>query len=342
MKQIYSLLNDVNTSMEHYERTELTDIENAELKKAVKRITHKRGREHKAIASVACAALLVAAIGGVAFHGEVYATAKSIAWQIGSFMGIDKNLQNYTEVLNTSQTEKGYTITLNEVILDGNALIVSSTIKSEKKIAAPGLDATGDVYVNGKRSSDAAGGGSKLLDNYTEESVMTYQLKGIETGSKLDIEILYNQIGVEKDAVKGDWRFQFAADGTALAADTIHVGLNQSFNLPNGAIVSLDEYTSNNLGQKIYFTVSGVTGLKCAEYDLQLSGLDDLGKNVEFDMRSMNGDEGKGVFVTSGEGISETAKTLTLIPSAVKFPETNGRLSNDFSPVGEKFVIELK
>ena len=342
MKQIYSLLNDVNTSMEHYERAELTDIENAELKKAVRRITHKRGRGHKAIAGVACAALLIGAIGCVSFHGEVYAAAKSIAWQIGSFMGIDKNLQNYTEVLNTSQTEKGYTITLNEVILDENELIVSSTIKSEKKIAEPGLNAAGEVYINGKRSSRAAGGGSKMLDNYTEESVITYQLEGIETGSKLDIEILYNQIGMEKDAVKGNWRFQFTADGTALAADTIHVGLNQCFNLPNGAIVSLDEYTSNNLGQKIYFTVSGVTSMKCAEYDLQLSGQDDQGKNVEFDMRSMNGDEGKGIFEASGEGVSETAKKLTLIPSAVKFPEKSGRLSNDFSPVGEKFVIELK
>lgn len=50
----------------------------------------------------------------------------------------------------------------------------------------------------------------------------------------------------------------FVADGSALAADTVTLPVNQSFTLENGVTVTLTNYTSNALGQRIYFTLEAV------------------------------------------------------------------------------------
>lgn len=338
MSQIYSLLNDVKTDLDLYDREELTDIEIQKIKNSIK--NNKSKKSGRVMATAACAAIAVFLIGNTAFADEIHVAAKSIEWQIGNFLGIDKELQDYVTVLNTSQTDKGYTITLNEVVLDENELIVCSTIKSEEPINDFSFMADEEIYVNGKNAFASSGGGSKQIDEYTIESVINYKLENVDTKQKLDIEINYNRIGREEDGVKGNWDFRFLADGSALAIDTLHIPLDAVFTLPNGEKIQLSEYASNNLGEKIKFTVLKAPENNTIDYDMQLEGEDDLGNKVDFYLSYMNGEEGTGCFKTS-DPINENAKSITLKPCAVKFPETDGQLSDDFQPVGEEFTIDL-
>ena len=340
MSQIYSLLNDIQTDPDSYDREDLTGIESERMRRTIRSKYKKKG--HRSVfAGTACAAIAVLIIGNTAFADEVHAAAKSIEWQIGNFLGIDKELQDYVTVLNTSQTDKGYTITLNEVILDENELIVSSTIKSEKPIDDRNFMTFADVYVNGRNASGSAGGAEKRLDDYTMESVIKYGLENVDTDGKLDFEIHYNQMGLEENAVMCNLVFRFTTDGSALAIDTRHVPMDVSYVLPNGTTIKLTEFTSNNLDEKIYFEIPDISKMNGVEYDMQLEGKDDLGNKVEFYMSSMNGEKGTGCF-NSSDPINENAKSIKLKPYAVKFPETSGRLSNDFKPVGDEFTIELK
>ena len=339
MSQIYSLLNDVKTDIDLYARDELTDIEMQKMKNSMKSRQKNRSGRRRVMATVACAAIAVLLIGNTAFADEIQVAAKSIAWQIGNFLGIDKDLQDYVTVLNTSKTDKGYTITLNEVILDDNELIVSSTIKSEEPINDLSFMTDEEISVNGKSASVSSGGGSRQIDEHTIESVINYKLKNVDANQKLDIEINYNQIGREEDGVKGNWNFRFLADGSALAIDTLHFPLDASFALPNEEKIQLFEYTSNNLGEKIKFTILKAPKKNSADYDMQLEGEDDLGNKVNFSLRYMNSEGG--CFKPS-DPINENANRITLRPYAVKFPETSGRLSNDFKPVGDEFTIDLR
>lgn len=81
------------------------------------------------MAGVACAAALVAVLAIPGAGSEiVYAAGEGVAWHISNFMGLDRNLQDYATVIGTSQTDQGYTIRLNEVVLDQGSLVVSTSL----------------------------------------------------------------------------------------------------------------------------------------------------------------------------------------------------------------------
>jgi hypothetical protein len=340
MRELYSLLNDVTTDLDLYEKENVTDMEIAIMKKKL-RATLKKKKNYKSILKVASAVLVISLAGGTLFGSEIIVSAKSIVSQIGAFLGIEKELQDYTTVINTTQTDNGYSITLNEVIVDQGELVVSTTVQSEEQIN-DNCSALGDVYINGKKVSWASGGGSRPLNNYIVEAVTNFELNELDTQKELEIEIIYNKIRVGGHTeVEGEWKFDFIADGSVLAADTIRIPINSDYQLPNGANIHITEFTRNNLGEKIYFTISDVSGSEFADYDMKLVGEDNLNNEVSFYLSEING--GRGCFVLSDirNGIDSDATSIILIPYAVKMPEKSGRLSNDFDKAGEEIVIKL-
>ncbi|MHC1722648.1 MAG: DUF4179 domain-containing protein [Aminipila sp.] len=343
MKDIYSLLNNVKTNINSYSIEELTDGEKRKMLNEIRKITgsdkrsNLKKRNYGVIA--ACVAIVILAAGTINFNDAVYATAKSIAWKISDFLGVEKNLQDYTTVIGTEQMDKGYAIKLNEIILDENQLIVSSSVKSKEKLSAGGLMTFADVYVNGKKVSVAAGGSSKFIDDYTEEAVLDYELENIDTNGKLDIELVYTGILKDGKETNGNWDFHFEADGAKLAEDTARIALDNSFLLPNGSKIILTEYTSNDLGQKIYFKLENWNYKDDPMYDLKLEGKDDLGNPVDFQLSWQKGEEKTGRL--NANPSDANAKLITLVPYAVKMPEKSGKMSHDFVKTGDSFTIDL-
>ncbi|WP_027400056.1 DUF4179 domain-containing protein [Anaerovorax odorimutans] len=343
MKKLYSLLNNVEINLDDYNKEELTDMEKRKMIRGIKQMNGDKNKRKKYKVAAACIVALIIATGTIGFNDTAYAAARNVAWQIGNFLGIEKNLQDYTTVIGTSKTNKGYTITLNEVILDDNQLVVSSSAKSDKKLSQRGISKIADIYVNGKRASVAGGGSSRIVDEYTEESLIAYELEGVNTNGKLDIEIIYDSIFVDQQEIKGKWDFHFEADGAKLSENTTRISLNKSFNLPNGSQVILTEYSSNDLGQKIYFKLKDWDVKKDPMYDLKLEGTDNLGNEVEFDVSYIKGDEKSGrLNIDSITGnISEDADSITLKPYAAKMPEKSGKMNNEFVQIGDAFTINL-
>lgn len=347
MKEIYTLLNEVNTNIDSYDAESLTEEEKRKLFKNIRGTIGKgqgnRRHSRRYARTAACAAVLILFAGIITYNDTAYAAAKNVAWKIGEFLGIENNLQDYTTVVGTSKRDKGYTVTLNEVILDKDQLIVSASVRSDEKFSESSGTETADVYVNGKQVSVAGGGVSRQIDSYTRESVMDYELENVDTSGKLNIEIIYSSMWRGEEKTKGNWNFQFETDGEKLAVDTKHFALDQSFKLPNGSGVVLTEYTSNNLGQKIYFKLQNWDYVQDPMYDLKLEGTDNLGNQVEFDLSYMKGREKHGRLNISSvcEGIGEGAEYLTLKLYAVEMPEKSGRMSNDFTVLGESFIVPL-
>ena len=355
-KQLYALLNDVQTDLSGYEDT-LNDLEKKRMQYSAKQIVQtypkvqKGQHKNRTWIAAACTALLVCGFMMTdAGSHAVYAAGESVAYHISSFLGIDRNLSDYATVIGTEQTDNGYTIRLNEVILDQNTLIVATDVsktdgegilKEEVFMGIP----VGDVYING-RSVVSAASGSAVYDE--EEhfigALFEYHLQDtIDTTSELDIKLVFHNINVQKEKIAGSWEFHFIADGAALAKDTVRIPLNIVVETENGAKVVFQYFSENLLSERIYYGVEG--NLNKSVY---LIGEDDLGNKVKFLSNvyesNLDGTKGQG-FMTpySMNMITDKTKSLTLTPYVSSdIIKDNRHFRGELVQAGEPFVIELK
>lgn len=330
-KNIYDMLNDTTIDINELSRENFNDLEKKTFIKTFKKSINKNTNKKRKIALIASFASFM--ILGVGLSSEALADIQLKMFDIGYHLSTNKNLDDYKTLINSSITENGVTVQLNEVIVDNNEVIVSSTIKSDFKLGEGGISTFGYLYVNGKMIS-GAGGSGRAVDDYTFEDVAIYQLdEELPTGT-LNIKLKHKYVYKGSKKIKGPWNFEFTANGEQLSIDTIENDVNYDFTLDNGQKITLNKYTSNDIGQKIYYSVEN----KTEPYELQLRGLDDLGNEVTFYGSYENNENG---LLKPYPQISDKAKILTLTPYAVPFPKESGEASNDYKKVGEEFTINI-
>ncbi|AOR23796.1 DUF4179 domain-containing protein [Clostridium taeniosporum] len=334
---IYTMLNEVNINIDDYERKDFNDIEKKKIKSNLKKsILKKKPRKRGMIAAVAIAILTI----GVFGSNIQAATLLSIKEDMTSFLGIERNLDEYKTVVNKAITYNGITVQLNEVILDGNEMTVSYNISSDKRLEEyESYDADNDIYINGKKLSTGASGSAGNIDDYTTQSVLTYTLKDKDLSGDLNIKISCSGIMLNDKFTKGKWNFEFKTNGDQLKVDTKKILLNNKFTLENGQEYTLEKYTDNSLGQKIYASISNFQ-TKSA-YDISLKGTDDLGNKVKFSLRHQEKEYGLFKIENIHGNLNENAKILKLTPYAAKYPENSGKMNNKYKKVGEEFIIDL-
>lgn len=333
-KKIYSILNETKTDLAGYEPQIMQE---EEINQIMTKLTgnKKKSKMRKFIAAAACAMVVVTAAGATVFSDQVYAGWKAISYDIAGFLGIQKDLEPYTTVVEQSLSKGGITVTLNEVILDKDELIVAFTEVHEERLQeySPGL--SGQIYLNGRNEFTGASGGSEVLDEHTIYQVMHYDLADLDADQEWDIEIVFSESESEGTL---KWEFAFHTNRAELAVNTRTIALDYQFTLPEGEIIRLTEFTTNDIGQKIYYTKSKNMNQR---YDIQLRGEDNLGNPIEFLLSRGNKEGGRLNLDTYGGMIGAEATSLTLTPYAVKLPEGSGQLSNDFQPVGESFTFDI-
>lgn len=317
----------------------LDDVIKNAVTEGYKNMNNKKIRRFRK--SIIAASLSIALFGTI-FADEVTAAVKLATFDIGNYLGINKDLEDYTTVVNRSISKEGITVQLNEVILDSDEIIVATTEKSDEILDENGhISLYGEVYINGKAMSSGAGGLSKKIDEYTEETVLTYKLDNEVQSGDLDIEIKYNEaivyINGKENKVRGPWKFEFRANGDALSLNSTSIKLDNSFVLENGQKITINEYRSNEIRQKIYYSIENKD--KNNVYNVILKGHDDLGNEVEF--YSSHEEINSGLMKNQTE-ISPDAKILTLTPYAVAYPKESGKANSDYKVTGEEFTIEIK
>ncbi|WP_276619489.1 DUF4179 domain-containing protein [Syntrophomonas wolfei] len=334
-KNIYDLLNDTQVVLDDKYDMTLTKAETKKMKSNFKKSINSSA--YKKAVSVAAAVILTVGILGTPLASYAYENVNLIVSNIASYLGIEKNLDDYSTVVNQAITRDGLTIQLNEVILDTDQLVVSTTARSDEKIEKGYIGMDSLIYINGKRINGGASGSSQSIDDYTVEEVINHQLDNADLSGDLDVKIMLLSAEVNGDTRRGPWVFEFKTNGDQLALDTHEIKLDYAFTLDNGQRIALEKYTSNDLGQKIYYSKNR----QGTSYDIALQGKDDLGNKVEFFMT--HEEDGKGIFKLStiDGNLNDDARVLTLTPYAVKFPEQSGKLSNDYKPVGPEFTIDL-
>lgn len=335
---IYEMLNEANIDLDEYKKQDFTEFEKNKIKNKFKRSVNKKNFYKKSIA-VASVTLLSVGILGSNLGTYAFETLGVIAYDISESLGIQKDIAEYKTVVNQSVTDNGLKVKLNEVVLNNDELIVSTTITSDKKLGESGsISLFGDVYINGRRVNSGASGSGKQIDEYTFEDVMEYDLDKEQLNGDINVKIKYDGALIEGKEEKGSWVFEFKTNGEELAKGTKEIKLDNTFTLEDGQNVKLEKYTSNDIGQKIYFSLNS----KGTNYDMELRGHDDLGNEVVFYMSHADGNEGMFKVESITGLVNENAKELKLTPYAVKFPEKSGKMSHDYKVVGEEFTINLE
>lgn len=307
-----------------------------------KKNNHKRG-----IMVAATAAIVFITLFGTSFGNKAFANIKLMISDIGSFFSISKGLDDYRTIVNETITKDDLSVQVNDVILNGNELMVSTTYKSNIEIGENDFihGIVDSIYINGKKATydlnlDARGM-SRQIDEYTIEGVTIYKLDEEDLSGDLNIELKYEEIIIYKDQkneekdkrinLKGPWVFEFKVNGDMLVSDTEENDINYEFEL-DGQKINLYKYTLNRIGMKVFF--DGDIG----PYEIQLRGKDDLGKYVQLEMTTFN--EENGVMTNTFKKISEEAKVLTVAPYVVIRGQKVIR-DKDYKKVGEAFTIEI-
>lgn len=362
-KDAYGLANEIKTDTEQYEAARLGSEEKKKYETSVLAQIHSGGgktgsvgasrrrepaaeegfhkkRRHgvsgRMAAACAAAVLLLA---GTVFHEEVHAAIEHINWSIGSALGLEKDLVRYRDVLDTAVSDSGYVITLQEAVAADEKLLVNYTIQREdggKLDSMP--DPWESLYINGKLVMGGVSGSAEYLDD-THTAVgfaRAFPLDGRDLAGENAFELRIRKLTDGEKEVKGRWEFAFSADGSELIADTYRLPIGKEYTLPNGITVTLEEFTSNDLEQRVNYHASGADA---GRYDLKLVAVDEQGRQTQFYTRYFRGKEATGYMqnaeILDAGRIAEDAGRVTVTLYAAAMPEESGKMSDDYVQIGE-------
>ena len=199
MNSVYEMFNDIEVDLSEYNACELNDIEKQRMKTNIRRKlkdTPFRTKRKVAAATVVLSAALITFMGnGVSANVNLIRTGIE---ELFHYSG--SSLEDYKTIINKAVIQNGVTVKLNEVILDDDQILISSTFSSDKVKWDPSAFVETEVYVNGKDimyNGGAGGSLAKVITNSTASVVSSIAPSNTEllalTGN-LHIKVVYNKI----------------------------------------------------------------------------------------------------------------------------------------------------
>ncbi|MBD5526109.1 MAG: DUF4179 domain-containing protein [Lachnospiraceae bacterium] len=334
--------NKYNTAPEKHNTTDILSADNQRAASRGRRTIRKTAQY---AAAAACIALV---LGVTVFSSDVHAAIEHIRWSLSSALGLPGDLTDYSDIINTTVTDQGYMITLQEVIATDEKLVVNYTIQREDGESMgeiPLMPDSEQLYINGKNATNAVSGGSGFIeDEHTIVGISsTFDVPGVDMAQEntyqLKLESLDNYDLDTK--IKGTWNFSFTADGSDIITDTTTLPISRTFTVAEGVTVTLEELTMNKLEQRISYRMEGST-----DYLLQLTATDSTGRQAQFDTKIFQGKNGIGYMqnqeIIDDGRISESAETVTMTLYAVEIPKESGRMNDNYVQLGEPFEVKLR
>lgn len=339
-RDLYEKINDENFNLDNYEIQNTDDLEKIKMKKNFKNKKNKKNK--KKYTTVAAAVVLGFGIIGTDMGQIVYAKAEetlsNISYSISKAMGTNKDLEKYTTIVNSEVTNSGVSVKLNEVAINRDKLIISTSIKLPEEVDGYNMDY--DIYINGKKVKVISGTGhSEQVDKYTFNEMMESKIENIDNEENLDVKIkirkIYTYTGEKEEKIKGNWDFEFTTSGSELTKDTFNLDINQNVKIGEQEI-QFKTYSENEFSNVIYADLINPTK---DNYDYTLVGHDNLGNEVEFFMQELY--NGKITFRNQSE-IDKNASELNLSIKSLKMPEKSGRIDHSKAVNSGNIIIKIK
>ena len=168
-------------------------------------------KSNKALILALTLVLCISVIGiAVALNNDIFTNVEQAS----------SNNTNTNKTIGLSVSDNGYTITLNEVILDKNKLTIASTIKSDEKPMEGFPSLIESIYVNGENISSNSDSVADHIDDYTISQETTYFINN-DIPIDANIKIEYSSLQLVSDLngstnIYGSWVFDFNANSNEL------------------------------------------------------------------------------------------------------------------------------
>lgn len=249
------------------------------------------------------------------------------------------------QIVHTSVCDGGYVVTLEEAAAAPEKLAISYTVQREDGRSMTyeyenefylGVETCFDVdhrlLINGADAVQSVSSAGCFLNE--EETMIGGQITYDIIGADLAGENTYD---LKFSNEKGTWAFKFQADGSQLCTDTKRMALGNSYRLPNGSELTLDELSVNALEQRILFHTSKEEDLY--SYAVKLHVTDERGQTAVF-YPAGSGDGAHWVMnAEKNKSILSDAKRVTVTLYAVKFGDGTETKDGKISKGIEEFIV---
>ncbi len=343
LKDLYKILDVRGIDLTGYEETPLSENEKH---KYLKRAHHTINRNNKKITvkRVVIAALILLLISiGQQTDKIVLADIPIVGNLLEEYLQRqDNSLADYKQVLNTSVTDQGITATLNEVLIEGDQIFISTTFTSDSvnwdnltipklKVSVNGTPLSGIVIIRGQK---------KVISSDCVNFLSAVKFKELTSSNNLHIELKYSEIInrlSRQQSIKGNWCFDFQASTETLLNQTRVISINREIKLDNG-----QEEFKGVIDNLVISPVSTTLNYRC------LSCNDDVSQ-IKFTITDHNGVklEKNSDLGSSSETqkrfqpINEDVTALVITPCITRSQENDGLIYDSIIP-GEPIKIKIK
>ncbi|MCC5425313.1 DUF4179 domain-containing protein [Clostridium botulinum] len=257
-KELYKLFNEIK-----FEESELNNMEEEvdiiqkeRIKKNLNNKIKRKNRSNKLkYTSIAAAITLVFSI-GIVTASPTFAknipVLNSIMQTLNNKYGNRGDYAKYSEIINKSVSNNGITITINEVIADDSKLVISYTLKTNKKIKDLEVFGLGGfLKIDSKTFSSMGTSFGQYIDDYTyigSEEIHT----SIPEDKKFNIDVNITEVS----DIKGKWNFAFSASKEEISRESTVFRPNQKLDLPDSN-VAIDKVVFSPIDTSIFITGYG-------------------------------------------------------------------------------------
>lgn len=252
MKNIYKILNDVNIDFSDIEDMEVNDFERKKGKKKLLNSISKKKKNRRIVAAASMFVFIAAST--VVISNPTLAANIPIVGELmqKNFVDINKNYEDYLNVIGKTQNIDGVEVTFENVIADKNLFFVSFLIKDNNSAIDDnrGIFGPMNIKINGKLINTSGGGQSEKVDNNTVRVLRTFNWNYERLPEKLNVELemsLPNLINSEKE-----FKAKFSMDTKQIEEKTYTKKINKDFIL-NGIKCRIEEITISPLVTNIKY-----------------------------------------------------------------------------------------
>ncbi|EPY2280574.1 DUF4179 domain-containing protein [Clostridium sporogenes] len=351
-KDILELFNYINIDKDEEENLDLNmdDLRKKRLKKnLLKQVKGKRTKKsfkHKAVAASLIIAVALISVNIPAFAKNISQFKSVIQALIGYGVPKEGEYEKYSNSVNKSVTDKGITLTINEVVCDDTELMIAYTIKTKddiKKIVKEVKEATGIYFslgpyikIDGKETSGGSSSDGKYLDSNTYINSDSIDIGDMNLKNKFNVNLNVNNIY----GVKGNWNLKFTVFKGEISKHFSVFKPNKKVNF-NDALVNVEKVSLTPINTTI--TVTGnykdksreaykkrqeafkremSTGQNLYEYD-EWFVFDDKGNEITLKGSTSDGGENQSskdfTYNLNFVSLKSIPKYLTIIPYKTNF-----------------------
>ncbi|WP_195266254.1 DUF4179 domain-containing protein [Clostridium sp. 1001275B_160808_H3] len=278
MKNIYDKFNKSEMNLDEYEELCFNEEEINIIKKRLNsKLNKKRKHNYKPLVATLAGIFIFSILSN---NDVVSAGIENISRNLRQYFSkeINRNFSEYITPIGTTVTDKNISITVNEIIVDEDLIIINETLDYSKLTEEDGLlfknkerytrsqETDVEVNINGKISKQAYSDLYNVSDDVIN-MISIYSFNDINLDNTLDIKIKYkfydfvpNEMEPNSDTVypiEGNWNFNFSigADEIKKSIKKVELSENNSIEMPNGDIVKITEVSKSDISFKFRYEI---------------------------------------------------------------------------------------